>query len=122
MVRREVKESKEGRLNRKGRASHNRNQVKRLWWKANSKEKPSLPPWEEVKRQRMISEAERLLKEEKSMLKCTNHVKELATKHKSRIILIERCLFELYRPNMERAREIWEIVGSTYLPLKTVDE
>lgn len=122
MVRREVRESKEGRLNRKGRASHNRNQVAKRWWKMNIKEKPSLPHWEEVQRQRMISEAERLLKEEKSMLKCTNHVKELATRHKKRIILIERCLFELYRPNMDRAIEIRDIIETMYLPCVSVSE
>lgn len=122
MVNKVVRKSKEGKLNRKERVSHEKRMVKRRRWYTKGQEKPALQPWEEVKRQRMISEAEKRLNDERGMLKCTNHVKELATKHKSRIILIERCLFELYRPNMERAREIWEIVGSTYLPLKTVDE
>lgn len=122
MVRREVRESKEGRLNRKGRASHNKNQVEKRWWKGSGKEKPSLPPWEEVQRQRMLRDAERLLKDERGMLACVKDVKELATKHKRRIILIERCLFELNRPDMDRARELWEIVESTYLPLVSVSE
>lgn len=122
MVNKVVRKSKEGKLNRKERVSHEKRMVKRRWWYTKGQEKPALPPWEEVQRQRMISEAERLRKEEKSMLKCTNHVKELATKHKSRIILIERCLFELYRPNMDRAIEIREIIETMYLPLKTVSE
>lgn len=122
MVNKVVRKSKEGKLNRKERVSHEKRMVKRRWWYTKGQEKPALPPWEEVKRQRMISEAERLLKKEKSMLKCTNHVKELATRHKKRIILIEKCLFELYRPNMDRAIEIRDIIETMYLPLKTVSE
>jgi hypothetical protein len=122
VVNKVVRKSKEGKLNRKERVSHEKRMVKRRWWYTKGQEKPALQPWEEVKRQRMISEAERLLKEEKSMLKCTNHVKELATRHKKRIILIEKCLFELYRPNMDRAIEIRDIIETMYLPLKTVSE
>ena len=122
MKSREVRESKEGRFNKKERISHEKRQIGQRWWRAKGTVKPSLPPWEEAQRQRMISEAERLLKDEKGMLKCVRDVKELAARHKSRIIILERCLFELNRPDMDRARELWGIVESTYLPLVSVSE
>ena len=111
MKSREVRESKEGRFNKKERISHEKRQIGQRWWRAKGTVKPSLPPWEEVQRQRMLRDAERLLKDERGRLACVKDVKELATKHKRRIIIIERCLFELNRPDMDRARELLEIVS-----------